>query len=81
MEGIRTEKISNISRIINNIKKLFFSCIHKMVNITKETYEANGTEVITDKLGELWLNERHVQQQLRHKNYKQIRQRIQKMQI
>ena len=52
-----------------------------MVNITKETYEANGTEVITDKLGELWLNERHVQQQLRHKNYKQIRQRIQKMQI
>ena len=52
-----------------------------MVNITKETYEANGTEVITDKLGELWLNERHVQQQLRRKNYKQIRQRIQKMQI
>ena len=81
MEGIRREKISNISRIINNIKKLFFSCIYKMVNITKETYEANGTEVITDKLGELWLNERHVQQQLRRKNYKQIRQRIQKMQI
>ena len=39
-----------------------------MGNITSETYEANGIEVITDKLGELWLNERHVQQQLRHKN-------------
>ena len=39
-----------------------------MINITKETYETNGIEVITDELGELWLNERHVQQQLRHKN-------------
>ena len=35
-----------------------------MANITRETYEANGIEVITDKLGELWLNERHVQEQL-----------------
>ena len=36
-----------------------------MVNITKETYENNGIEVIiTDKFGELWLNERHAQQQL-----------------
>ena len=39
-----------------------------MVNITKETYENNDIEVITDKCGELWLNERHVQQQLGHKN-------------
>ena len=39
-----------------------------MANITKETYENNGMEVITDKLGELWLNERHVQQKLGHKN-------------
>ena len=31
-----------------------------MVNSTKETFENNGIEVITDKLGELWLNERHV---------------------
>ena len=27
-----------------------------MVNVTKETYETNGIEVITHKLGELWLN-------------------------
>ena len=39
-----------------------------MVNINKETYENNGIEVITDKFGKLWLNERHVQQQLGHKN-------------
>ena len=39
-----------------------------MVNITKEKYENNGIEVITDKFGELWLNERHVQQQLEVKN-------------
>ena len=39
-----------------------------MVNITKETYENNGIEVITDEFGELWLNERHVQQQLGLKN-------------
>ena len=31
-----------------------------MANITRETYEANGIEVITDKIGKLWLNERHV---------------------
>ena len=42
--------------------------MYKMVNITKETYENNGIEVITDKFGELWSNERHVQQQLRNKN-------------
>ena len=35
-----------------------------MVNITKETYEANGVEVITDNLNNLWLNERHIGTQL-----------------
>ena len=39
-----------------------------MVNITKETYENNGIQVITDKNGKLWLNERHVQQKLGLKN-------------
>ena len=28
----------------------------------------NGIELITDKFGKLWLNERHVQQQLGLKN-------------
>ena len=39
-----------------------------MTNITRETYEANGIEVIADKLGKLWLNERHVEKKLGHKN-------------
>ena len=45
-----------------------------MVNIIKETYENNKIEVISDEFGELWLNERHVQEQLGLKNlpYKQI---------
>ena len=46
--------------------------MYKMVNTTKETYEANGIEIITDKLGELWPNERHIQQQLRHKNLRAV---------
>ena len=32
-----------------------------MANITRETYEANGIEVITDKVDKLWLNERHIE--------------------
>ena len=39
-----------------------------MAAITKETYENNGIEVITDEFDELWLNERHVQKQLELKN-------------
>ena len=39
-----------------------------MANITRETYEANGTEVIADKLGKLWLNESHIEKKLGHKN-------------
>ena len=39
-----------------------------MVNINKETYENNDLEIITDKFGKSWLNQRHVQQQLGLKN-------------
>ena len=39
-----------------------------MVNITKETYENNEIEVITDEFGKLLLNERPVQEQLGLKN-------------
>ena len=45
-----------------------------MVNITKETYENNGIEVIVDKRSnsdKLWLNEKHTEQQT-----KQIRKKI-----
>ena len=40
-----------------------FLCIKgvnmKIAAITKETYENNGIEAITDEFDELWLNERH----------------------
>ena len=39
-----------------------------MVDITKETYECNDTEVIVDGIGTLWLNERHIEEKLGHKN-------------
>ena len=39
-----------------------------MANITRETYENNGIDVITDEFDQLWLNERHVQKQLGLKN-------------
>ena len=39
-----------------------------MVNITKETYQNNGIEVIIDKFDILWLDEKHVEQQLEHKH-------------
>ena len=42
--------------------------MYKMANITKDTNEANGIEVITDNLNNLWLNERHVETQLRLTN-------------
>ena len=44
-----------------------------MINITRERWEANGIEVMTDKLDELWLNERHVQKQLGLKNLPALR--------
>ena len=55
LEGIRTAKILNIFNIysindIKNKKVIFFLCIYKVVNITKETYENNGIEVIADNL-------------------------------
>ena len=42
--------------------------MYKMVNITKKTNENNEIDVITDKFGKLWVNERHVQKQLGLKN-------------
>ena len=50
------------------LKVIFFLRIYKMVNITKETYENNDIEVIIDRFGKLWLNQKHVEQQLGHKN-------------
>ena len=39
-----------------------------MFNITKETLENNGIEVIVDSVNALWLNEKNIDEKLGHKN-------------
>ena len=39
-----------------------------MVDIDKETYENNNLEAIVDGIGKLWLNEKHIEEELGHKN-------------
>ena len=47
--------------------------MYKMVvDITKETLENNDIEVIVDSVNTLWLNERHIEEQLGHKIYQQL---------
>ena len=40
----------------------------KMVDISKKIYENNDIEVIVDGIGTLWLNEKHIEEKLGHKN-------------
>ena len=42
--------------------------MYKMVDIGKETYKNNDIEVILDGIGTLWLNEKHTEEKLGHKN-------------
>ena len=42
--------------------------MYKMFNINKETYENNNTETIIDGIGMWWLNEKHIERMLVHKN-------------
>ena len=42
--------------------------MYKMVDIDKETYENNDIEVIVDGVGTLWLYEKHIEEELGHKN-------------
>ena len=39
-----------------------------MFNITKETLENNGIEVIVDSVNALWLNEKNIEKKLGHRN-------------
>ena len=39
-----------------------------MFNITKETVENNGVEVIVDTVNGLWLSEKNIEEKLGHKN-------------
>ena len=42
--------------------------MYEMVDIGKETYENNNIEAIIDGIGALWLNEKHIEEKLGHKN-------------
>ena len=59
-------------RLLNfyTIKKILCVCvyIYNMVDSDKETYENNDIEVIVDGIGTLWLNEKHIEEKLGHKN-------------
>ena len=39
-----------------------------MVNNNKKTYENNDVEVVVDGIDMLWLNEKHIEEKLGHKN-------------
>ena len=39
-----------------------------MVDISKKTYENNDIDVIVDGIGTLWVNEKHLEEKLSHKN-------------
>ena len=47
---------------------MFFLRVYKILNITKETLENNGIEVIVDSVNALWLNEKNIEEKLDHKN-------------
>ena len=39
-----------------------------MVDMSRKTYERNGIETIIDNDGIFWLNEKHIEEGLDHKN-------------
>ena len=51
---------------------IIFLYIYKMVKFDGETYENNKIEAIVDSIGTLWLNEKHVEEKLGHKNLMNI---------
>ena len=46
--------------------------MYKMVNIDKKTYKNNNIEAIVDDIDKLWLNEKHIEEKLGHKNLSAI---------
>ena len=43
-----------------------------MVDIRRKTYERNGIETIVDNDWILWLNEKHIEEKLDHKNLREF---------
>ena len=44
-----------------------------MVDIIRKTYERNGIEILVDNDEILWLNEKHIEEGLDHKNLQKNR--------
>ena len=44
-----------------------------MINISRKTYERNGIETIKDNNGTLWLNEKHIEEGLDQKKFREIK--------
>ena len=44
----------------------------KTIDISRKTYERNGIETIVDNDGVWWLNEKHIEKGLDHKNLREI---------
>ena len=75
-ENIRTVKssdeLSENNKILEKILEMHkikkeLTCI-KMIDISKKTYENNDIDVIVDDDDTLWLNEKHIEEKLGHKN-------------
>ena len=62
------ENTQNYWSLYGNNKKLFFSFVYEVYNITKKTLEKKGIEVIGDSADALWLNEKNIEKKLGHKN-------------
>ena len=62
------ENTQNYWSLYGNNKKLFFSFVYEVYNITKKTLEKKGIEVIVDSADALWLNEKNIEKKLGHKN-------------
>ena len=68
--------INNVLRGYNEMKKIPWNfceiqCI-KMVDISSKTYKRNAIEISVDNDGILWLNEKHTEEGLDHKNLREI---------
>ena len=44
----------------------------RLIDIIKETFENNDIEVIIDGVNTLWLNKKHIEEQLGHNNLPEI---------
>ena len=68
--------INNVLRKYNEIKEGIkhseTSAEYSMVDISRKTYERNGIETIVNNDGILWLNEKHVEEELNNKKFREI---------